>query len=148
MKAKQAELIFRNGARSPIVLGLVPLTSLNRSFLWLTNLSYRQTVTVPWSTRTHRRLKRSGSCRSLPEETDLKGQHPGPTFQKEKKTGEEAFKRKAVGGVDFMLERGGRDRDQTASRRPSLRSAALRRLSGIRKKLLIKKKKTRRRNNL
>lgn len=52
-------MIFGNGARSPIVLGLVPLTSLNRSFLWMTELSNSQNVTVPLSTRTNRRLKRS-----------------------------------------------------------------------------------------
>jgi hypothetical protein len=52
-------LIFGNGARSPIVLGLVPLTSLNRSFLWMTELSNSQNVAVPLSTRTNRRLKRS-----------------------------------------------------------------------------------------
>ena len=55
-------MIFGNGARSPIVLGPVPLTSLNRSFLWLTELSHSQNVTVPLSTRTNRRLKRSSSA--------------------------------------------------------------------------------------
>jgi len=55
-------LVFRNGARSPIVLGLAPLTSLNRSFLWMTELSNSQNVAVPLSTRTNRRLKRSPSA--------------------------------------------------------------------------------------
>jgi len=59
VKAKESELILGNGARSSIVLGLAPLTSLNRSFLWLTALSHRQNVAVPLRTRTHRRLKRS-----------------------------------------------------------------------------------------
>ena len=59
MKAEERKLIFGNGARSPIVLGLVPLTSLNRSFLWMTELSNSQNVAVPLSTRTNRRLKRS-----------------------------------------------------------------------------------------
>ena len=55
-------MIFWNGARSPIVLGLVPFTSLNRSFLWMTELSHSQNVAVPLSTRTNRRLKRSSEA--------------------------------------------------------------------------------------
>jgi len=62
VKAEERKLIFGNGARSPIVLGLVPLTSLNRSFLWMTELSHSQTVAVPLSTRTNRRLKRSSGA--------------------------------------------------------------------------------------
>ena len=62
MKAQFNQADFGNGARSLIVLGLAPLTSLNRSFLLLTESSHSQIVTVPLSTRTYRRLKRSLSA--------------------------------------------------------------------------------------
>ncbi len=81
VRPKQTELIFGNGARSLILLGLVPLKSLNRSFLWMTELSNSQNVAVPVRTRTNRRMKRS-HLRLAPEETCLK---IGPGSQAEQK---------------------------------------------------------------
>lgn len=68
------ELILKNGARSSIVLGLVPFTSLNRLFLWMTELSHSQNVAVPLSTRTYRRLKRSPGAVVRPRGDILKNQ--------------------------------------------------------------------------
>lgn len=58
---------FGNGARSLIVLGLDPLTSLNRSFLWMTELiEQSKCICSLLSARTNRRLKRSTSLPLAP----------------------------------------------------------------------------------
>jgi hypothetical protein len=83
-------LIFGNGARSPIVLGLVPLTSLNRSFLWMTELSHSQNVAVPLSTRTNRRLKRSSEAVVRPRGNMPKKSAPvARTLRKGKRPGKD-----------------------------------------------------------
>jgi len=86
VKAEETELIFGNGARSPIVLGLVPLTSLNRSFLWMTELSHSQNVAVPLSTRTNRRLKRSSEAVVRPRGNIPEKSAPAPRTLRKGKT--------------------------------------------------------------
>jgi hypothetical protein len=60
LKANNRALIFGNGARSSIVLGNSSVDEFEPLIPLMTGaLSNRQTVTVPLSTRTNRRLKRS-----------------------------------------------------------------------------------------
>jgi hypothetical protein len=94
VKPKQTELIFGNGARSSIVLGLVPLTSLNRSFLWMTELSNSQNVAVPSRTRTNRRLKRSQPAIAPRGDMPISSAHGSQAERKGKRPEKEAYKMK------------------------------------------------------
>jgi len=65
MNANRPPTILRIGARSLIVLGLAPVTSMSRLLLWLTDVSNSQSVSVPLSTRANSRPTRSLSVLPL-----------------------------------------------------------------------------------
>src|SRR5690242_3532279 len=89
----------------------------------MTEFSNSQNVAVPGRTRTNRRMKRSHLLLA-PEETCLKIGPGSQAEQKGLKTQKKSFLDKQTDRPASLSEFWGRHWDQTASRRPSLRSTA------------------------